>query len=297
MPHLPVLLRETISRLNLKSGDKVIDCTFGNGGHAQALIQAVAPGRLLGLDADAANIAKARKNPVFSQAILVHDNFRNLKKTVEENNFGPVQGILIDLGWSMTQFEESGRGFSFQKDEPLDMRYNKLQTPNSEFSDLTAQEIVNQWEETALGRIFRQYGEEKNWKRIARAIAQYRKKQPIKTTSDLIKIIRNSEFGIHNFHLHPATQIFQALRIAVNDELGALKQALPQAVEILAPGGRLAVISFHSLEDRIVKHYFQSQTLKSLKIITRKPVIPSVEEIKQNPRCRSAKLRIAERYI
>lgn len=308
MAHFPVLLRDTINLLCLQPGDKVIDATFGEGGHSREILKKIGPeGWLLGIDADADNIARAKKIPKFNKrVILVNDNFCYLKKIAEKHNFYPVQAILMDLGWASRQFEESGRGFSFLRDEPLDMRYDrKSQISNLKSqinfksqiqnSKLTASIIVNEWSEAEIGRILREYGEERNWREIARAIVVARQKAPIKTTQDLVNLVLSLKLKVRNSRLHPATKVFQALRIAVNDELNNLRQVLPQAREILAPGGRLAVISFHSLEDRIVKQFFKSQSGKILKIITKKPITPSREEIKANPRSRSAKLRVAEK--
>lgn len=284
MPHLPVLLRDTINLLVLKPGSRIIDCTFGDGGHSQAILQSAPAIRILGIDADAGNIARARKQKEFEKIILVNDNFRNLKEIALKNNFTGIDAILMDLGWSSTQLEESGRGFSFLRDEPLDMRLGN--------GDLTAAEILNTWSEEEIGRILREYGEERARKKIAKAIVDYRRDRPIKTTGQLVEIIFSLRLGRRK-KIHPATKTFQALRLAVNDELNALKEALSPAAEILKSGGRLAVISFHSLEDRIIKRFFQNN--KSLKIITKKPVIAGRAEILENPRCRSAKLRVAEK--
>lgn len=287
MPHLPVLLRDIINLLVLKPGSRIIDCTFGDGGHSRAILAAAPDAKLLGIDTDAENIIRAKKQKEFEKIILVNDNFRNLKEIALKNNFTEVNAVIMDLGWSSTQFEGSGRGFSFLRDEPLDMRLGA--------GELTAAEIVNSRSEAEIGRILREYGEERAWKKIAKAIVAKRRDTSIKTTGQLVEIISALRLGRPG-KIHPATKTFQALRIVVNDELNALKQALPQAVEILKSGGRLAVISFHSLEDRLVKHFFQSQ-IKSLLIITKKPIVPSRAEILANPRCRSAKLRIAEKKL
>ncbi len=286
MPHLPVLLRDIINLLVLKPGSRNIDCTFGDGGHSRAILQSARDVQLLGIDTDAENISRAKKQKEFDheKVILVNDNFRRLKAIALKNNFTEADAILMDLGWSSTQFAESGRGFSFLRDEPLDMRLG--------FGSLTAAEILNNWTEEEIGKILREYGEERAWKKITKAIVDKRRVQPITTTGQLVEII--SALGERQGKIHPVTKTFQALRIAVNDELNALKEALPQAVEILKSGGRLAVISFHSLEDRIVKRFFQSKN-KSLKIITKKPIIASRAEILANPSSRSAKLRVAEK--
>ncbi|MBI5022926.1 MAG: 16S rRNA (cytosine(1402)-N(4))-methyltransferase RsmH [Candidatus Magasanikbacteria bacterium] len=285
MPHLPVLLRDTINLLVLKPGSRNIDCTFGDGGHSRAILQSAPNVQLLGIDADAENIIRAKKQKEFKKVILVNDNFRNLNKIALKNNFTDVDAILMDLGWSSTQFEKSGRGFSFLRDEPLDMRLG--------VGELTADEILNKWPEEEIGKILREYGEERNWKKIAKAIVDYRRGKLIATSGQLVEILFTLRLGQHG-KIHPATKTFQALRIAVNYELNALKQALPQAVEILKSGGRLTVISFHSLEDRIVKRFFQNQ-IKHLKIITKRPIVADRAEILANPRSRSAKLRVAEK--
>lgn len=286
MPHTPVLLRQTTDFLALSPGFKVLDCTLGEGGHGGSILEEIAPaGSLLGLDADEENLrrAKAVLAKFGHRVIFVQSNFSRLREVVKENNFFPVQAVLMDLGWSMSQFESSGRGFSFLRDEPLDMRF-------AQTHGLTASDILNEWSEEEIGKVLREYGEDREWKKIARAIIIYRRKQPITTTFQLVGLI--SELKIRSKKTHPATQIFQALRIAVNDELNSLKTALPQALEVLAPGGRLAIITFHSLEDRIVKQYFAQQDKKQFQVITKKPVTAEREEIIDNPRSRSAKLRV-----
>ncbi len=298
MPHSPVLLRQTIHLLALHSGDKIIDCTVGEGGHAREILKAIGPkGKLLAIDADKENIARTRTNlKEFTNVVFVNSNFVHLKDIAATQQFDSVKAILMDLGWSMSQFESSGRGFSFLRDEPLDMRLNKFPNPNSQFPNLTAADILNNWSEEEIGKILREYGEEKNWRRIAKEIVKARKIRPIKTTQDLVSIIGNWKLEIGNYRRHPATQTFQALRIAVNDELGNLKTALPQAIELLEKGGRLAVITFHSLEDRIVKQFFQNINQQNkIKLITKKPVVAEPEELKINPRARSAKLRVIEK--
>lgn len=290
MPHTPALLRHTTDLLALRPGFKVLDCTLGEGGHGGSILEEIGPaGSLLGLDADEENLrrAKAALAKFGRRVIFVQSNFSRLQEVAKENNFFPVQAVLMDLGWSMSQFESSGRGFSFLRDEPLDMRFDKNQ-------DLTASDILNNWSEEEIGRILREYGEEREWKKIARAVVSYRKKQPIRTTSQLVEIvkeIKDKRYEI-NKKINSVTQVFQALRIAVNDELDVLKTALPQALEVLAPGGRLAVITFHSLEDRMVKQYFAQQDKKQFQIITKKPVTATREELLENPRSRSAKLRV-----
>lgn len=291
MKHVPVLMNEVIESLQLKSNASVVDCTLGDGGHSEMMLEKTAPeGNLLGIDADPESILRAKQNlyRFGERAVFVRDNFVNLKKIIEENKFGKVDGILMDLGWSSSQFEERGRGFSFQKDELLDMRYS----PSSDSQ--TAGEMVNNLSEQELEKIFREYGEEKLSRKIAESIVKKRKEKEIKTTQDLVKIVEEA-YKFRRGKIHPATKVFQALRIAVNDELGVVKRILPDAVEALNAGGRLSVITFHSLEDRIVKHYFKGQDEKTLKLIYKKPIVATTEECDQNPRARSAKLRTIEK--
>jgi len=277
MPHIPVLQKEVIKYLDPKENENFIDCTIGGGGHTLAILERNGPkGKVLGIDRDPEVIGnwKLKIKNWEKRIILACDNYTNLKEIVQKNKFGSVDGILFDLGMSSWHLEESGRGFSFQKREPLDMRYD-VQTNN-----LTAEKIVNYWSKFELERILQEYGEERKARRIAEKIIEVRKLKPIKSTWQLREIINRA--GTH------PRQTFQALRIAVNDELNNLKEALPQAVEILEKGGRLAVISFHSLEDRIAKFFFKNQ---SFSLLTKKPVRPSLEELRVNPRSRSAKLR------
>lgn len=287
--HLPVLTKEVLEFLNPKPGENFIDCTIDGGGHAKEILKKISPaGKLLGIDLDKEMIAALQakiKNEKLNNLIVAEGNFKNLKKITEEKNFSRVSGILIDLGWSSIQIEESGRGFSFLKNEPLDMRYSSF--------GISAAEAVNQLSEKDLADIFWQYGEERFSRRIAKKIVETRKKKRILTTFDLADAVKTSvPRSYERGRLHPATRVFQALRIYVNQELENLKEVLPQAVEILAPGGILTVISFHSLEDRIVKNFFREMKKEGrLEILTKKPVVPSDEEIKSNPRSRSAKLR------
>lgn len=329
MRHVPVLLNETVNSLQLKPGMHIIDGTLGDAGHAEKILEKIGPeGKLLGIDADAEAVLRAKQYLYHfnKQAIFVRDNFANLKKIVTENNFNPVNGILLDLGWSSPQFEERGRGFSFlREDERLDMRYGgEIKNQKSEIiNQRTASELVNELGGEDLEKIFRECGEEKLSKEIAKAIVGTRLRPnlvgtaawqgKIETVGDLVKIIltvykkklKSKKEIPWVGGLHPATKVFQALRMAVNDELGVLEKVLPQAVEALSPGGsasspqggRLAVITFHSLEDRIVKHFFKDQDGKTIKIINKKPIVCSPEEYKNNPRARSAKLRVAEKII
>jgi 16S rRNA (cytosine1402-N4)-methyltransferase len=289
--HITVLLKEVIEGLNLKPGMNAVDCTLGDAGHAEAILMATeSRGMLLGIDADVEAILRSKQYlyGFGDRFIVARDNFANLKQIIEKNKFFPVQAILMDLGWSSPQFEERGRGFSFLKDEVLDMRYG------SECQTKTAADILNSSSVEELAKIFHLYGEEKNSYAIAKAIVEAIKKKPIEKTGDLVPIIKALKHK-NIKTIHPATKVFQALRIAVNNELEVLRQALPQAVEVLASGGRLAVISFHSLEDRIVKQYFRSIENTLVKVVTKKPVVPSREEIRKNPRSRSAKMRVVEK--
>jgi len=287
--HIPVLQNEALEYLAPKPNDNFIDCTLNGGGHAKAILEKTAPkGKVLGIDADPEIIRnlKLEIRNLEKRIIPVCDNFANLKEIIKQTKFGQVSGILFDLGMSSWQLEESGRGFSFLKKEPLDMRYSIL-TP------LTAEKILNYWSVAEIEKVLREYGEERFSSRIAQRILEERKIRPISNTFQLVEIIRQAvppKFQHQKIHL--ATRTFQALRIQVNDELNNLKNALPQAAEALSKGGRLAVISFHSLEDRIVKNFFKGQELK---ILTKKPITPGFKEIKINSRARSAKLRAAEK--
>lgn len=305
--HVPVLLNEVIESLSLKPGMNIVDCTLGDAGHSEMILKATAPkGKLLGIDADPESLLRA-KQYLYSfneRVVFARSNFANIKSVVQENDFKPVNGILIDLGWSSPQFEERGRGFSFLKDEPLDMRYgNELIINNYKLIIKTAAEVVNNFSVAELEKIFREFGEEKLSKEISIGIIEYRRKQEIKTTKQLVDIILDvyrkklkTEKEIPWVGgLHPATKVFQAIRMEVNKELSVIEEALPQAIEVLSAGGRLAVITFHSLEDRLVKHYFKKLESKQIKIITKKPITCGEEEYKNNPRARSAKLRVIEK--
>lgn len=303
MRHVPVLLNETIDLLNLKPGDKVIDGTLGDAGHSEAMLEKISPdGKLLGIDADPESVLRAKQYLYrFQERVkFERDNFENIKKIATETGFGQVNAILLDLGWSSPQFAERGRGFSFELDEPLDMRYSGEHS--AEIRDRTASQIINESSKAELMQIFRQYGEEKFSAEIAEAIVMIREQKPIQKTSELTKIILDVyREKLHSDKevpwiggLHPATKVFQALRIETNRELEVLKKVLPDAIDLLVPGGRLAVITFHSLEDRIVKHFFQSR-LVDLKIITKKSVMAGEKELKNNPRARSARLRAVEK--
>jgi len=287
--HKPVLLDEVIQYLNPTEKEHFIDGTVGQGGHAEAILQMILPGgRLLGIDRDAANlkIAKKRLKPFGDPVVLVRDSYINTKTLAYAHGFSRVDGILLDLGFSSAHIEAADRGFSFQAEGPLDMRYDQTQ-------DLTAEEIIRTWSTKDLTTIFRRYGEERRAGQIAEAIVKERKHNEILTTVQLAELV--ASVIPRRGKIHPATKVFQALRIAVNDELGQLESVLPDLVDLLVPGGRLAVISFHSLEDRIVKKFFHAQNGKTLSIKNKRVVTATQEEIKRNPRARSAKLRVAEK--
>lgn len=266
-----------------------IDGTVGQGGHAQAILERAHPGcRLLGFDRDPVNlsIAKKRLERFSNTLVLVQDSYAQVKQHAYVHGFNHVDGILLDLGFSSMHIDDASRGFSFQNEGPLDMRYDRSQ-------ELTAEGIVNGWSQEDLAQIFRVYGEEPASHVIAKAIYTERKKNRITTTVQLAQLVV-SVIRRHG-KIHPATRIFQALRIAVNDELGELERALPDMIDLLRPGGRIAIISFHSLEDRLVKKFFASQSEKTVRIINKRVITPTEEEIRFNPRSRSAKLRVAER--
>jgi 16S rRNA (cytosine1402-N4)-methyltransferase len=300
--HIPVLQKEVLEIFDPKPNQNFIDCTIGEGGHALAILEKTAPeGKILGIDWDQEMIkslkSKVETLKLSKRLILVNDSFVNLKEIVEKENFKDVEGILLDLGLSSWHLEKSGRGFTFQKDEFLDMRYGGN-------SELTAEKILNKWPEKEIEKILREYGQERFAKKISKKIFEERKIKPIRTTPQLVEIIKRATPSWYHTRwapggdgypkIHFATRTFQALRIAVNDELENLKKVLPQAIEILKKNGKLVVISFHSLEDRIVKNFFKENFQKGLcKIITKKPIRPSAEEIKSNPRSRSARLRSA----
>lgn len=299
MKHIPVLKDEVIEALSLKSGVKVIDATIGDAGHAEEILKNIGPnGKLLGLDADPEAVLRSKKflQDFGQRATIVRSNFENIEKTAKENGFLDVHAVLMDLGWSTPQFEERGRGFSFTKNEPLDMRYN----PSN--GNITASQILNEYSTQELASIFKKYGEEKLSEQIAKEIVEKRKFDLIRNTSELVQIIldvyrkklkSNKEVPWIG-GIHPATKVFQALRIEVNKEFDVLERALPCAINLLQKGGRLAVISFHSGEDRIVKHFFKGQKNR-VNIITKKPIVCSKDEAEQNPSSRSAKLRVVEK--
>jgi 16S rRNA (cytosine1402-N4)-methyltransferase len=308
--HTPVLLKESLQALSLSDGKIVLDCTFGRGGHSRAFLQSVGrEGRVIGLDVDEsaaeAALALATDYPG-GRFTFVPLNFRNLDVALHMAGVARVDAVFFDLGVSSPQFDEGGRGFSYWHDAPLDMRMGLSQT-------LTAAEIVNTYSEDRLTSILHDYGEERWARRIAKFVVSARAESPLVTTGQLVEIIKAAvPKDVRTAEAqHPARRTFQALRIAVNDELEALEMALQKAVEALKPGGRMACISFHSLEDRIVKKFMQAQSLRCscppgipqcicnttplLATERRKPILPTSEEISENPRARSAKLRVATR--
>ena len=303
--HTPVLVAEVIKALNVQPGGRYIDGTVGGGGHAAAILEHSQPGgQLLGIDADpeAIKIARARLAVYAGSILLINESFVNLQAICYKHDFLPVHGILLDLGLSSFQLEAEGRGFSFQHDAPLDMRFNPGQK-------LTAADIVDTYSETELARLIRTYGEESFSHQIARLIVRER---PIKSTLHLARLVEQAVGGRRG-RIHPATKTFQALRIAVNQELENLESALAQAVDLLGFEGRLVVISYHSLEDRIVKQFMRRESqdcicppgiptcvcghTAKLRLVQKKVVIPSLAEVQANPRSRSARLRVAERII
>ncbi len=293
--HTPVLLKEVVEQLRPRSGGLYVDCTVGGGGHAVELLRACAPdGRLIGLDWDEEAVAASREQlaEFGTRAQLVRANYVELEAVLMSVGITTVDGVLFDLGVSARQFDEPSRGFSFQREGPLDMRMNRELAA-------TARDVLRSASMEELVRIFRLYGEEKRARAVAQEITRTRAHNPIDTTTQLARSVERV-LGPKRGRTHPATRVFQALRIAVNNELGNLQRGLEAAVRVLNVGARLAVISFHSLEDRIVKRYFiehsRSET-PTLRIITRKPITPSFEEIRANPRARSAKLRVAEKLL
>lgn len=297
--HIPVLLKETIEALNIRSNGIYVDCTFGGGGHSKAILEKLGPnGKLVAFDQD----EEAKKNlPSDERIVFVPHNFRYLNRFLRLHHIPAVDGIIADLGVSSHQFDEAARGFSTRHNAELDMRMDKRESK-------TAFDIVNTYSEPQLHKLFEQYGEVTNAKTLAKTIVQVRKTASLKTVEGFKNALRGIVKG--NPHKYFA-QVFQALRIEVNDELAALKEMLQQVPSLLKPGGRVAIISFHSLEDRIVKEFFRNETfdkkeenpfamvpsVNELQLITKKPIVPREEEIKQNPRARSAKLRAAEKRM
>jgi len=303
------LLKECIEGLNIKKGGIYVDGTIGGAGHSKEIARFMGDGTLIGIDQDinAINAARDRLKDYGDHVKLVNDNFKNMKSIVQSLGIEKVDGILLDLGVSSHQLDEEERGFSYMKDAALDMRMDRS-------NPLTAEIIVNQWSEEEIHNIIKEYGEERWAKRIAEFIVKERQKNKITSTLQLVDIIKSAiPASARREGPHPAKRTFQALRIAVNDELGILEKAIKDGVDLLKPEGRICIITFHSLEDRIVKNTFSKLEkpctcppripqcicgqVPVVRIVTRKPVIPGEKELAENPRSRSAKLRVAERLV
>lgn len=294
--HKTVLLHESVDALDLKSGEVVVDCTLGAGGHTEEICKRFGSEvKIIGLDLDQDAIIRSEKrlDGMECNTTFHLSNFRDFDTILKNLNLSEVDGFLLDLGFSSHQIEDSGRGFSFKRDEPLAMTLKR----DIGDTDITADLILNHWSEESIANILYGYGNEQFSRRIAREIVTSREKVPIKTTMDLVTIIERAvPFFYKKGRLHPATKTFQALRIAVNDELGALEEFLEKGFSHLKSEGRMAVISFHSLEDRIVKNFFKKKKEeKEATLITKKPITPGEEELKENPRSRSAKLRTLQK--
>lgn len=294
--HKSVLLKEVLEILNPQLGQIYVDATINGGGHAIKIARAVGTdGRVLGIDWDCELIKKleeGNKKSEIKNITLVCDNYANLQSIIRKYNLDKISGIIFDLGFSSYHIETAQRGFSFLRDEPLDMRYN------THGNSIRAEEIINTWPRHTIETSIRDYGEERYAGRIADAICRARRSKKIYTTRELVEIIRPALFRRYKTRdrIHFATRTFQALRIVVNEELLNLERVLPQAVEMLMQGGKLIVISFHSLEDRMVKKFFKEvKGHGAMRILTPKPIRPTPEEVRQNPRARSAKLRAAEK--
>jgi len=302
--HVPVMVREVVAALNVRPGGRYVDGTVGAGGHALAIIEAASPGgSVLGIDKDpeALDAARPRLEPYGDDVRLVEGDFAELGNICREHGFAPVHGVLLDVGISSLQVDRAERGFSFLREGPLDMRFNPRQP-------LTAEQIVNEYPEKELADIIYRYGEEPQSRRIARRIVERR---PVRSTTELAKVVEEAVGGRARRQSHPATRTFQALRIAVNQELLSLEAALPQAYGLLGDLGRLAVLSYHSLEDRLVKEFVRRESRDCicpprqpvctcghkarLRRVSRGAVRPSPDEVAANPRSRSARLRVAER--
>lgn len=296
MAHIPVLLKETIDLLKLHTNSIYVDGTLGGGGHASAVYETLKGNvTIVGFDRDALALerAGARLSKLGCSPILINDSFRNIEKILTEKKQIPVDAILFDIGFSSDQMDNSGRGFSFQKDEPLEMTLEYPITENT----LKATDLLNTSSEEALANMIYAYGEERYARRIAKKIVERRRVHPLMTTFDLVSCVDAAvPYAYKRGKIHPATKTFQAIRIAVNDELRALEEGIAGAYNVLANSGRFAVITFHSLEDRIVKNAFRNLAKEGgAVVITKKPIGPSLEEAHNNPRSRSAKLRVIEK--
>jgi 16S rRNA (cytosine1402-N4)-methyltransferase len=309
MAHYPVLLQEVLQYANANKGTKFIDATVGGGGHARAILKQNLKAKVLGLDWDGESLEQLRqqfkKEKLSGRTILVHSNYANISKAVEENKFAPVDGIVLDLGFSSLQLDDADRGFSFQNNGPLDMRYDRTQK-------LDAASVLNQYPEKQLAEVFKKYGEDIHARKIAHAIVVQREDSSISSAQQVLDLIKKAlPAPVKHKATDSARRIFQAIRIEVNHELENLQKALPEMFNLLAPHGRLVVISFHSLEDRIVKNFFLELARgcicppdfpecicgnqPKVKILTKKPVTAGPEELAENPRSNSAKLRAIEK--
>lgn len=289
--HKPVMYEEILHFLNPQKGQTIIDATIGLGGHSRGILEKIGPdGKLIGIDKDEASLNIVKEELInFKNLILINDDFKNLDNITKNLNISKVDGIIFDLGLSSYQLDDANRGFSFKSEGPLDMRMDKR-------AFISAFDLVNNLNENELSTILKNFGEERRHNRIAKFLVHARRNSSIETTTQLADIVRKA-IGYQGYtRIHPATRTFQALRIAVNRELEALEDVLKKAINLLNPGSRLCVISFHSLEDRIVKINFKNfMSLGLANILTKKPLIPSYAEIEKNPRARSAKLRVIER--
>ena len=304
--HVSVLLEESISSLNLKENSVIVDATLGYGGHSSCILDRIKKGYLFAFDQDSEAIRHStdRLSKIGTNFTVVNSNFIHMKEELEKRGVEKVDGILFDLGVSSPQLDDGERGFSFHVDAKLDMRMDRSQS-------LTAYEVVNNYSKQELTRIFTQYGEDKFASNIAKKIVEYRSNKPIETTLELVEVIKSAVPMKFRIEKHPARQIFQAIRIEVNHELDVIEPALEQALSLLNVGGRVAVITFHSLEDRLVKNYFKKKCevdekvkglpnipeeyLPDFRLVENKAILPSEEEIEKNPRARSSKLRVIER--
>ncbi|MDO5301610.1 MAG: 16S rRNA (cytosine(1402)-N(4))-methyltransferase RsmH [Tissierellia bacterium] len=305
--HRPVLYREVLEKLNIKPEGIYVDGTLGGGGHSAGILKALTTGKLIGIDQDeeALKAAEKKLSQISDGYQLIHGNFREMDRLVREGGHPAVDGILLDIGVSSYQFDNEERGFSYRYNAPLDMRMDQSQPT-------TARDLVNNYSEDELTKILLQYGEERWARRISKFIVERRAVAPIETTFDLVEVIQQAiPKAARRKGGHPAKKTFQALRIEVNGELEVLEEVIPKAVDLLKPGGRLAIITFHSLEDRRVKQAFRElyadcicppsqpvctcNKVREIEIITRKPILPSEEELKENRRAHSAKLRVAEK--
>ena len=304
--HYSVMLSEAVDGLNIKDDGVYVDATLGYAGHSSEILKRLKRGFLFAFDQDreAINYSEKKLSEISLNFKIIHSNFSNLKEKLMENNIDKVDGIIFDLGLSSPQIDDASRGFSFMSDAKLDMRMNKE-------AKKSAYDVVNDYSKENLARIFYEYGEEKLGGIIAKKICDYRKEKPIETTTELVEIIKSSTGANYFYKKHPEREIFQAIRIEVNDELKVLKKVLPDAIDLLNSGGRISVITFHSLEDRIVKKIFKKYSeidevfkgmpdipdeyKPKIKLINKKPLLPSEKELNENSRSKSAKLRIIER--